>query len=359
MGEAAGAQSPPQPEKRQQEFEPWLGKAKKLDDASTLILSHYEHRIIKERTLLDGDVAVVPKIKYRTKYEAVSKERLMAPASFNPTRLGNYLILSDQTPDAVKEQVARKMRSDIAKKVVADLDSKRKAGDTMHEQLQTSRKASKVRSASSKEDAREGTISKYIAVDAAMPTELLSVVLYYLVVFVFMARLPFPVVSSYHFVNFLWSIRPAFAKHINPRYLMVLIATDLLDEVYEETISITADALNAVPGRPTLGMDGHKEGKHRHVETVTRAKLGISTFAGAEYMRTTRTSGQNLSVVALKFLTTSFIALVADNTGNNTGEKTGLFAFVVKVFPTLFCLGCYVHVLGERADASHLCPQPV
>ena len=94
-------------------------------------------------------------------------------------------------------------------------------------------------------------------------------------------------------------------------------------------------------------MNGHKDGKHRHVETITRPKVGISTFSGAEYMRTTRTSGQNLSVVALKYLTTAFIALVADNTGNNTGENTGLFAFVLKALPTLFCLGCYVHVLGE------------
>ena len=33
---------------------------------------------------------------------------------------------------------------------------------------------------------------------------------------------------------------------------------------------------------------------------------------------------------------------VADNTGNNTGENTGLFACVLAVMPTLFCLGCHV-----------------
>ena len=177
-------------------------------------------------------------------------------------------------------------------------------------------------------------------------TSVYSVVLYCLAVFIFMCWLPFSIVVNFHFVRFLWSLRPAFAKRITPRTLQEKIATDLLDEIYEETKEITAEALSNVPGRPTLGMDGHKEGTHRHVETITTAKLGISTFAGGEYMRTTRTSGQNLSVVALKYLTPLFIALVADNTGNNTGENTGLFAFVLKVFTTLFCLGCYVHVLG-------------
>eukprot|EP00966_Prymnesium_polylepis_P005617 128438-Prymnesium_polylepis.1 len=114
-----------------------------------------------------------------------------------------------------------------------------------------------------------------------------------------MCRLPFSIVMNYHFVRFLWGLRPAFAKRITPSSLREAISTELLDEVYEETKEITSEALNDVPGRLTLGMDGHKEGKHRHVETITRAKLGISTFAGAEYMRTTRTSGQNLSVVAL------------------------------------------------------------
>ena len=62
-----------------------------------------------------------------------------------------------------------------------------------------------------------------------------------------------------------------------------------------------------------------KEGKHRHVETITQAKLGCSTYAGSEYMRTTRTTGKNLTAVALKYLTPLSIALVADNTGNNKG----------------------------------------
>ena len=119
------------------------------------------------------------------------------------------------------------------------------------------------------------------------------------------------------------------------------------DYAYQETKEISAEALAAVPGRPTLGMDGHNEGTHRHVETITMVQLGISTFAGAEYMRTTRTSGKNLCTVALKYLTPNFIAVVADNIGNNTGENTGLFAFVLLTYATMFCLGCYVHVLGK------------
>eukprot|EP00966_Prymnesium_polylepis_P296599 6852144-Prymnesium_polylepis.1 len=125
------------------------------------------------------------------------------------------------------------------------------------------------------------------------------------------------------------ALRPNFAKQITPNTLRHHLATDLLDEAYEETKEITNEALAEYPGRPTLGMDGHKEGTHRHVETITKAKLGISTFAAAEYMRTTATTGKNLAAVAMKYLTPLFIALVADNTGNNTGENTGVFAFVL------------------------------
>ena len=53
----------------------------------------------------------VPKIKYRTKHEAQSKERLMGAGGFNPSRLGDYLLKNPDTPEDVKERVARKMRS--------------------------------------------------------------------------------------------------------------------------------------------------------------------------------------------------------------------------------------------------------
>eukprot|EP00966_Prymnesium_polylepis_P015334 354482-Prymnesium_polylepis.1 len=140
-------------------------------------------------------------------------------------------------------------------------------------------------------------------------------------------------------MRFLYAVRPNFAKRISINARKDLLANDVLDEAYEETQEITAKALRDVPGRPTLGMDGHKEGTHRHVETVTEAKLGISTFKAAEYMRTTRTTGKNLAEVAKKHLTALFIAYVADNTGNNTGEKEGLVACLLAIYPTLFCLG--------------------
>jgi hypothetical protein len=243
------------------------------------------------------------------------------------------------------------------------------AGESMQVQLQTARKASRPSGAvEEKREERENLISKYVALDSPMPSELFKLIVYFLSIFIFMCRLPFSIVTSVHFMRFLWVLRPNFAKMITPRTLKEDLSNDLLDEAYEESKQISSKALNEVPGRPTLGMDGHKEGKHRHVETITKAKLGISTFAGGEYMRTTRTTGKNLATVALKYLTPIFIALVADNTGNNTGENTGLFAFVLAVLPTLFCLGCYVHVLDlliediaklplikEVGDDAHFC----
>lgn len=116
-------------------YEPWLGKAAKLDSIGKTIIAHYDHRFFSERKVHGGDIVDEPKIKYKTKYEPAAKERVMAAGAFNPSRLGDYLICSEHTPDEVKEEVARKMRSKKSQEVCAKLDTKRKAGDTMHEQV--------------------------------------------------------------------------------------------------------------------------------------------------------------------------------------------------------------------------------
>lgn len=106
----------------------WLGKADKLDEVGRLIISHYEHTIIDEKKLnpATGALVDVPKIKYHSKYEPAGKARVMAENGFNPTRLGEYLLASDQTPDHVKDQVAGKMRSAKAKAYVKDQEAKQK-----------------------------------------------------------------------------------------------------------------------------------------------------------------------------------------------------------------------------------------
>ena len=334
---------------QQDQHQPWLGKADKLDATGKAIIAEYEHRIVAEQQIHEGVMVEVPKIKYRTKHEAQSKERLMGAGGFNPSRLGDYLLKSPDTPEDVKERVARKMRSAHAKEFVAELDKKNKIGEQMHESLSSTRKEQKISGAAAggaeaRHNDRERKITDFVARDAAMPAELSSMIMYLIGVFIYMCRLPFSFVSNVHFTRFLWAIRPNFAKLYTPRTLSEKIAQDILDEVYEEAKEIRLTALAKVPGRPTLGMDGHKEGKHRHVETVTTAKLGISTFAGMEYTRTTSSTGKALADIARRYMDETYIALVADNTGNNTGPHTGLFTVIRETYLTLFCLGCFVHV---------------
>ena len=124
-----------------------------------------------------GAIVSVPKICFRTKYEPVAKERVMGE-NWNPTRLGEYLLASEHTPEEAKLAVARKMRSAKAKAFVANYESTKRAGDTMLEQLHSTRKASKLGSgAQEKHDARTQLMTKYVAVDAAMPSDLYELVL--------------------------------------------------------------------------------------------------------------------------------------------------------------------------------------
>ena len=50
-------QQPEQQQQNAQQFAPWLGKAAKLDAVGKLILSHYEHNIVSDRTRCMADAA--------------------------------------------------------------------------------------------------------------------------------------------------------------------------------------------------------------------------------------------------------------------------------------------------------------
>lgn len=130
----------------------------------------------------------------------------------------------------------------------------------------------------------------------------------------------------------------------------------MLDEVHEEAKLVCEEKISSLPGRVTIGIDGHKMGK-RHVETLTRAKLGISTFLHAELLSTKRATGKYLFELVKKHIDETTIAIVADNTGNNTGRRTGLFALLKQHKPSLLCLGCCVHVLDLLVeDVAKMAP---
>lgn len=135
------------------------------------------------------------------------------------------------------------------------------------------------------------------------------------------------------------------------------MAGPLLDELYNEALEISEEALSDKDGLITLGIDGHKDGKSRTLETITKAKLGVSSFDGCEYMKTTRATGFKLASIVKGRLRPSkdFIAVVADNTGSNLS----MFEELRKVasFQSFFFLGCFVHVLDLlMEDVAKLAP---
>lgn len=195
---------------------PWCGQAEKLGATEKIILSYYEHRIVFENKMKDGNFWREPQIKYRSKYEAASKERAMSMKGLNATRLGESLLKLDSTPHEVKEAVARKMRSKLAKDYIANLETKRRA-ETAPEssELLVKRKASKTDGlASAKEGERQETLTKYVARDASMPSELFNLCMYYMSSFFIMCRIPFMVAESRYFLRFLKALRPTFVKQL-------------------------------------------------------------------------------------------------------------------------------------------------
>ena len=160
-----------------------------------------------------------------------------------------------------------------------------------------------------------------------------------------MCHLAFSFATNPYFREFLKVVRPNFEKQLGGSGFRKKIAGPLLDEVHAEAKEIAKETLDRAMGKITLGIDGHKDGKGRSLETVTEAKLGCSTFAGAEYMKTERATGERLAKTVTWYLGTAalYIAVVADNTGNNDT----MFKELRKVpeYQHLFFLGCYVHIL--------------
>eukprot|EP00966_Prymnesium_polylepis_P152990 3534321-Prymnesium_polylepis.1 len=102
-----------------------------------------------------------------------------------------------------------------------------------------------------------------------------------------MCHLAFSFATNPYFRIFLKALRPAFEKTLCARIQQSMSGV-LLDEVYEEAVEVAEESLSSQPGLQTLGTDGHKDGRGRTLETITTAKLGVSVFAGCEYMLTER-----------------------------------------------------------------------
>lgn len=299
----------------------------------------------------------------------------MSIKGLNPSRLGEALLKSEKTPADVKEKVARKMRSTYAKEFVAKLELKRSCREPDEElqELMEQRQKISQSGAQAQEIARQETLDTYVVKEAAIPKDLFNVRVLALHGRVLLSvphsisrcdkqilpkvsREPATYVREDAALGCHCKLSHA-AGALYGSYLQLmclcmllcvqlrgLLSGNLLDEVYAEAQAFTQMKLDEMPGRCTLGIDGHKMGK-RQVETLTRAKLGISTFLSVQMLGSRRATGQHLFQVCKKFLDASYIAVVADNTGNNTGTRNGLFALLKNEYPTLLCIGCCVHVL--------------
>ena len=284
-------------EKLQADFDesaklPWCGQAEKLGPCEKAIMSHYDHRIVWTRKLkgdlsylashhqrppattshhksclpsepishhqcslpacmhADGDTYNEPSIKYRSKYEpAGAKERDMGRRALNPSRLGDILLTAASTPDDVKEALARQMRSQISKDYVAKLDtSKRAAAENATSELAEMRKAAKVDgSARAKQEERDNLISKYVAVDAAMPKELFDTCFYLMTVFFLLCRVSWGVVGSTYFLRFLWALRPSFVKMMPSQVATGYVGQELSVMLVACAHRLMAETLNAGP----------------------------------------------------------------------------------------------------------------
>jgi hypothetical protein len=157
-----------------------------------------------------------------------------------------------------------------------------------------------------------------------------------------MCRISFRVVDNHWFRLFVKALCPAYAKHHLP--CANTLSSTHLEHAYAEAVELTESKLNGVPGKKTLSLDGHKNGKHRSVVTTSILKLGLSTFFSVIYMLTRQADAEGFAEICRDIMGAEgdgFIAVVADNTGPNRA----MLRLLQADYRYMFFLGCFVHVL--------------
>lgn len=130
-----------------------------------------------------------------------------------------------------------------------------------------------------------------------------------------------------------------------PSQCRKVLANGVLNDLYAETVDVTAERLDQVPGKITIGIDGHVDGRGRSVHTVSLCKQGIAAFSRCTYLGSHRHTGTVLAQVVedvIKENPGKIVAIVADNTGNN---MTMFQEFQEKEeYKHFFFIGCGVHI---------------
>ena len=111
-----------------------------------------------------------------------------------------------------------------------------------------------------------------------------------LAMFFFLCRIPFFVLDHWAFRKFIAVLNPAYAARMPHRD--ALRTTHLVD-MYDETVEETAIMLDERPGKRTVGIDGFKDRKRRHVMNIAEMKVGIATYVTTKWFGAKRHTGEN------------------------------------------------------------------
>ena len=110
-----------------------------------------------------------------------------------------------------------------------------------------------------------------------------------MVLFFFIRRIPFAVINSWAFHKFVSVPNPAYEKKMPHSSAL---RTAHLADMYDETAVETTEMLAARPGKITLGIDGFKDVRGRHVMNISETKVGVATYRTAEWLGARRHTGE-------------------------------------------------------------------
>ena len=190
----------------------------------------------------------------------------------NPTKMGDHIIECPKQSEETKERIARKSASAKAKEYLETLRKKKVVREEAEQELeQDMKKAARHtvagQPAAERETARQQTLEELHGFDRPLTLKQQAVAIFYLCLCFFVNRIPFVVINSWTFEMFVKSIKPSFVKFLPSRRQL---AGPRRREILLEIQQRTGEQLSATVGKLTLGMDGHRDGRSRVVETFTR-----------------------------------------------------------------------------------------
>jgi hypothetical protein len=282
-----------------------------------------------------------------------------AQGQINATRLLKYVLECKNIADEDKSKLCRPLRSSEAKKWIEDYNkelgaqiSKAPAAEALVEAQAAAK------SEAEKAEAARGRTLTDFGIQSCTAAQA-KALMFYIARFFLVCTVPFLVIEHWAFCSMISAFAPSFARAMTKRKSL---SDTWLPKLYDDTQEKVA-AMLSTKRKKTAIIDGFKDRRKRHVMNISWGVRGFVSYLKTAWFGRRRHTGEVYGEELISTLgddVYNTIAVVADNTGSMSSMQKGLFGHISRKYPTIFLIGCGVHVYDllaeDVAQLEHIAP---